>query len=191
VGLPGLDAILPGGGVPCGHVTELAGPPSCGKLSIATCLLVSVLGGGGRGAFVDGGRVFFPGLSAEVVRSLAGLLVCRVEGAENGIAAAELLAESGVFEGVVVDLAVRGGAPGANRTALARPERAARQGETAVVVVTEPPRGAATVLGGAAALRLEVTPGSGRWAGLVESRVRVGRSRFGTTGTTAIIQRSA
>jgi protein ImuA len=191
-GLAALDAILPGGGVPCGYVTEFAGAPSCGKLGLATSLLVSTLGMGERAAFVDAGRAFFPALSPGLVRSLAGLLVCRVGGIADGVAAADLLAESGVFEVVVVDLVVRSGASGSVvRTALARLERAARRGGTATVVVTEPPRGSATFVGGCAALRLEIAPGRGRWGGLAESRVRVGRSRFGTTGTTTVVQRPA
>jgi RecA/RadA recombinase len=191
-GLAVLDAILPGGGVPCGYVTEFAGAPSCGKLGLATSLLVSTLGMGARAAFVDVGRSFFPALSPGLVRALAGLLVCRVGGIVDGVAAADLLAESGVFEVVVVDLVVRGGAPGSTvRTALARLERAARRGGTATVVVTEPPMGSQTFVGGAAALRLEITPGRGRWGGLVESQVQVGRSRFGATGTTVVVQRPA
>jgi protein ImuA len=191
-GLATLDAILPGGGVPCGYVTEFAGAPSCGKLGLATSLLVSTLGMGERAALVDAGRAFFPALSSELVRSLAGLLVCRVGGVADGVAAADLLAESGVFEVVVVDLAVRNGASGsAVRTALARLERAARRGGTATVVVTEPPVGSVTFVGGAAALRLEIAPGRGRWGGLVESHVQVGRNRFGATGTAAVVRRPA
>jgi RecA/RadA recombinase len=191
-GIPALDAILPGGGMPCGHLTELAGPPSCGKLGIGTCLLTAALGAGGRAALVDAGRSFYPALSPELVRALAGLLVCRVGSIDDGIVAAELLAESGAFEVVVADLVVRGVAAGAAaRAGLARLERAARAGRTATVVVTEPRQGSATIAGGAAALRLEVAPGAGRWGGLTESRVRVGRSRFGATGMAAIVRRSA
>jgi hypothetical protein len=190
-GLPTLDAILPGGGVPCGYVTELAGSASCGKLGIATCLLTSALAAGDRAALVDAGRSFFPALSAELVRALAGLLVCRVADVVDGVAAAELLAESGVFDVVVADLAVRGGTSNtAVRTALARLERAARRGGTATVVVTAPSAGSMTVAGGVAAMRLEIAPGSGRWGGLVESHVRIGRSRFGATGMTVLVRRA-
>ena len=40
-GIAVLDGILPGGGVPCGYITELAGPASCGKLGIATRALAA------------------------------------------------------------------------------------------------------------------------------------------------------
>src|SRR3954451_9256382 len=52
-GIPAFDRILPGGGLPAGHVTELTGPSSSGKLSVAVRALVATLAAGERAAFVD------------------------------------------------------------------------------------------------------------------------------------------
>src|SRR5205085_11713308 len=100
-GIAVLDGILPGGGVPCGYITELAGPASCGKLGIATRALAAVLRGGERAALVDTARAFFPALSPELANALARLLVCRVPSAVDGLAATDLLAASGSLALVV------------------------------------------------------------------------------------------
>jgi hypothetical protein len=178
-GVVALDAVLPGGGFPCGYVTELAGPPSCGKLGLAARALAGALDAGERAALVDATGVFFP-LAPGLVRALARLLVCRVPTAADGLAAAELLAAGGVAL-VVVDLAAaRFALAGAARAALVRLARAAREGRSAVVAVTEPPAGAEGLLGTFAALRLRATAARCRVRdGRIESAVRVVKSRFG------------
>jgi RecA/RadA recombinase len=179
-GVARIDAALPGGGLPCGYVTELAGPPSCGKLGLAVRALAGGLAVGERAALVDVTRSFFS-LSPELVQALARLLVCRVANLADGIAAAELLAAGGMAL-VVVDLGrVQGAIPAGARTALARLERAARDGQAAVVVVTEPPPGAEGLLGSLAALRLKVAGDARRSLEPAQagSSVRVSRSRFG------------
>jgi protein ImuA len=188
-GIAAVDAILPGGGVPCGCVTEVAGPPSCGKLAVATRVLVGVLAAGERAALVDTTRSFFPALSPALARALAPLLVCRVSGAADGLAAAELLAGSGAMALVVVDLVTaRGPLDAAARAAVARLERAGRDGQAAVLAVTQPARGAGGVLGPDASLRLEVSADR-VWppSRPAESRVRVARSRFGPPGAAALV----
>ena len=176
-GVAALDAALPGGGLPCGFVAELAGPASCGKLGLATRVLARALAAGERAALVDAAGAFYP-LSPDLVRALARLLVCRVPTPLDAVAAAELLAAAG-FDLVVVDLALaRAPLAGAFRTALARLAAAARDREAAVVAVTEPPAGAEGLLGSAAAVRLAVTAAPARVPdGRIESRVRLARSR--------------
>ncbi len=180
-GLARIDAALPGGGWPCGYVTEMAGPPSCGKLGLAVRSLAGALAVGERAALVDVSRSFFS-LSPELVRALGRLLVCRVASLADGIAAAELLAGGGMAL-VAVDLGrVQGAIPADARTALARLERAARDGQAAVVIVTEPPPGSEGLLGSLAALRLEVAGGGARRSlepAQTGTAVRVSRSRFG------------
>lgn len=178
-GIEALDAALPGGGLPCGHVTELAGPASCGKLGLAARILARALAAGERAALVDAAGAFYP-LSPALVRALARLLVCRVPTSVDAVGAAELLAAGGM-DLVVVDLA-RARAPvgGAFRTALTRLAAAARDRDVAVVAITEPPAGAEGLLGSAAALRVAVSAAPTRVAdGRIESRVRLARSRVG------------
>ena len=171
-----FDLLLPGGGLPCGHVTELAGPASCGKLGLAARALAGALAAGERAALVDASRSFYP-YSPDLVRALARLLVCRVTSTADGLAAAELLAGSGGLALVAVDLACATSLGAAERTAVARLIRAARDGNAAVLVVTEPAAGTESLLGSAAALRIDVTPVERRIF-RVEPRVRVARSRL-------------
>ncbi len=173
-----LDAVLPGGGLPGGYVTELAGPPSCGKLGLAVRALAAALAEGDRAAFVDTSHTFFPA-TPDLVRALARLLVCRVPSALDGIAAAELLAAGGIGL-VVVDLAGAGAFDAATRAALVRLGRAAREEGAAVLAITQPPPGIEGLLGTLAALRVTVSAAHRRVRdGRIDAVVELARSRFG------------
>ena len=189
-GLAPLDAVLPGGGFPCGCITEIAGPPSCGKLALAARALAGVLASGERAALVDTARAFFPGLSPGLTRALASLLVSRVPTPLDGLIAAETLAASGAVALVVVDLVTaRGALEPALRPALARLDRALRETASAAAIVTQPGRGADGLLGASAGLRLEVMAVGGALRdGRLESRVVLARSRFGPPGASALIK---
>jgi hypothetical protein len=185
--IPGVDGLLPGGGLPCGYMTELSGGASSGKLTIATRALAAVLRDGERAALVDMGGRFFPALSPAFTRALQRLLVCRVATLADGIASAELLVGSGGMALVVVDLIAAGaGLNDAARSALARLERVTRAAQTAVLLVTESRFGGEGVLGSSVALRLEATAERRRVStGRIESVVRVARNRFGPPGARA------
>lgn len=188
-GIAALDGLLPGGGLPCGSVTEMAGPASCGKLALAARALAGVLASGERAALVDTARAFFPALSPGLTRALSTLLVCRVPTPLDGLVAAETLVSSGALALVVVDLAGALAVDRAMRSGLARLDRALRENAAAALVVTQPPAGADGLLGASAALRLEVSVDrAGLPGGRLEGRVTVARSRFGPPGASAAIR---
>jgi RecA/RadA recombinase len=177
-GIEAIDGALEGGGLPCGYICELTGPPSCGKLGLAARALARALGAGERAALVDGSRAFFP-FSAELTRALARLLVCRVTSPADALVAAELLAASGGLALVAVDFANARSLGAGASAAVARLARAAREGNAAVLAVTEPHARAESLFGSAAALRIDVTPLARRVARAGgEPRLRVARSRF-------------
>src|SRR4029453_12184471 len=49
----GLDIALGIGGVPCGRVTEIYGPESSGKTTLALHIIAEAQHGGGTAAFID------------------------------------------------------------------------------------------------------------------------------------------
>jgi protein ImuA len=136
-GLDGVDAALPGGGFPCGALTELSGGPASGKTAVALAL-VAALGPEGLAAWVDGRGELYPPAAAARGVDLARLLVVRPPAAEprgRGSAgtdvarpalwAAEALLASGAFAAVIVDVAVPARLPGSD--AIARRLQAAAE----------------------------------------------------------------
>jgi protein ImuA len=116
-GIERIDAVLPGGGFPCGRIAELVGGPASGKTTIALALFASV-GPGAFVAFVDGRGELHPPAAAARGVALSRLLVVRPpaplprgggEGRHatpSGLWAAEALLASGAFAAVAIDLAV-------------------------------------------------------------------------------------
>ena len=103
-GLPGVDRLL-GGGFPRGAVSEIAGPPSSGRTSLAFALLARATAHGELVAVVDPGDAFDPPSAASAGVDLARLLWVRppdVGAALRGTS--HLLAARG-FAALVLDLA--------------------------------------------------------------------------------------
>ena len=75
-GLDALDARL-GGGVPRGHLSSIAGPPSSGRSSLLVRLLVRVAGEGELAALVDTRDTFDPESAARSGLDLSRLLWIR------------------------------------------------------------------------------------------------------------------
>ncbi|MBK6316016.1 MAG: hypothetical protein IPF53_17410 [Blastocatellia bacterium] len=147
-GDPLLAAFLPGGGFPCGHITEVRGAPSSGRLSVAVRAVLRALALGQRPALVTT-RGFFPGLAPWLPAALHATLVCRVADLTEGLGAAEVLATAGAVDLLIVDVAGLAGLAGDPRPAgadasLARLERAARAEQLALVLLTDE-RSAATI----------------------------------------------
>lgn len=179
-GDPLLRELLPGGGFPAGHIVELRGSASSGRLTLAVRILLRSVASSERAAFVAS-REFFPGLSPGLSGALDGVLVCRMRSLDDALGAAEVLASSGAVDLLVVDAI--GLCPPtvtrANGSAIARIERSARTEGVAVVVLTDPTSAAAIGLGSKASIRLLTDcERIGTPDGCLRARVTLARSRF-------------
>lgn len=167
-GIPQLDALLPGGGLPRGRAVEWAGPRSCGKTTVLRSALERLYETGEAVAVVDASRTLY----APDWAGLSGGGPFWVVRAPRREAAwcADLLLRSGAFGAVALGIGVdvlpgdggarprRGELP---RGVAVRLQRLAEEAGAVFVVVGELPL---------AALRLRFRPGR------LEP---VGRSPFG------------
>jgi recombination protein RecA len=145
-GLPELDAAL-GGGVPRAGITELVGPRSAGRTTLARRLVAEVLAAGRWVAVIDAERTLAPQDWADLG---ARLVVIRPHDAERAAWCADRLLRSGVFALVVLD-----GVRPLPRASSVRLAQLARERETALLVVGAV-SAAAPVISGGPTLRLRV-----------------------------------
>jgi energy-coupling factor transporter ATP-binding protein EcfA2 len=155
-GIAALDAALPGGGVPRGRLTELAGPAGSGKTTIARAIVEATVADRGWVAYVDAQRTLDPRDWAHL-GDAEGVWMIRPHDATRAAWCADVLLRSGAFALVVLD-----GAPALTRSNAVRLTRLARDADCALLVLGDR-AGAATHLGGAVRLVVErPTPGQRR-----------------------------
>jgi recombination protein RecA len=98
-----LDAAIGVGGIPRGRVTEVFGPESSGKTTIALQVVANAQKNGGIAAFIDAEHA----LDAEYARKLGvqvdNLLVSQPDTGEQALEIAEVLVRSNAVDVVVVD----------------------------------------------------------------------------------------
>ncbi|MBI2566599.1 MAG: recombinase RecA [Candidatus Schekmanbacteria bacterium] len=98
-----LDLALGIGGIPRGRVTEIFGPESSGKTTLALHVVANAQRAGGIGAFIDAEHA----LDAQYARKLGlntdELLIAQPDTGEQGLEIAEVLVRSGAVDVVVVD----------------------------------------------------------------------------------------
>ncbi len=98
-----LDAAIGVGGIPRGRVTEVFGPESSGKTTIALQVVASAQRSGGIAAFIDAEHA----LDADYARKLGvqvdNLLVSQPDTGEQALEIAEVLVRSNAVDVVVVD----------------------------------------------------------------------------------------
>ena len=158
-GVPGLDDLLPEGGLPRGRAIEWRGPRSCGKTAVLRATLGTLRREGEPIAVVDGERTFFapdwwPLMGGET------FWVVRPPRPREAVWCADLLLRSGAFGAVALETAASGPSPGAgegrndatplSRGIVVRLQRLAEEAGTLFIVVGELPL---------AALRLHFRPG--------------------------------
>ena len=155
-GVAALDAVLLGGGLPRGRLTEIAGPTGSGKTTLARAIVESTVAAHGWVAYVDAQRT----LDARDWVHLGdaeGVWIIRPRDAARAAWCADVLLRSGAFALVVLD-----GAPMLSKSAAVRLTRLARE-SNAVLVLLADRTGAASQLGGAVRLLVErTTPGKRR-----------------------------
>jgi recombination protein RecA len=98
-----LDAAIGVGGVPRGRVTEIFGPESSGKTTLAVHLVASAQAGGGIAAFVDAEHALDPAYAGKLGVNTDELLISQPDTGEQALEIVELLVRSGAVDVVVVD----------------------------------------------------------------------------------------
>ena len=155
-GVAALDAVLVGGGLPRGRLTEIVGPTGSGKTTLTRAVVESTVAAHGWVAYVDAQRT----LDARDWVHLGdaeGVWIIRPRDAGRATWCADVLLRSGAFALVVLD-----GAPVLTKSAAVRLTRLARESNAAFVVLGER-TGGASQLGGAVRLLVErTTPGKRR-----------------------------
>lgn len=131
-GIPELDALLVGHGIPRGRLTEITGVKGSGRTSMLRTLVTAVATGGRWVAYIDAARTLAPRDWAHVGSERAPLWIIRPTTSARATWCADLLLRSGAFALVVMD-----GAPPLARVVAVRLTRLARDVGAAFVVTGE------------------------------------------------------
>ncbi|NTU67625.1 MAG: recombinase RecA [Chlorobiaceae bacterium] len=98
-----LDYALGVGGLPRGRVTEIYGPESSGKTTLALHAIAEAQKEGGIAAIVDAEHAFDPAYARKLGVDINALLVSQPESGEQALSIVETLVRSGAVDIVVVD----------------------------------------------------------------------------------------
>jgi recombination protein RecA len=98
-----LDIALGVGGIPRGRVTEIYGPESSGKTTIAQHVVAEAQRMGGTAAFIDMEHALDPVYAAACGVDVDDLLVSQPDTGEQALEIAETLVRSGAVDVVVID----------------------------------------------------------------------------------------
>ncbi len=98
-----LDFALGVGGVPRGRITEIYGPESSGKTTIALHVIAEVQRQGGEAAFIDAEHALDPSYAKKLGVNINNLLVSQPDYGEQALSIAETLANSGAIDIIVID----------------------------------------------------------------------------------------
>ncbi|MDR2817535.1 MAG: recombinase RecA [Oscillospiraceae bacterium] len=98
-----LDLALGVGGLPRGRITEIFGPESSGKTTVALHLVASAQKLGGTAAFIDVEHALDPVYAAALGVDVDSLLVSQPDAGEQALEITETLVRSGAVDAVVLD----------------------------------------------------------------------------------------
>ena len=99
----GLDLALGVGGIPKGRITEIYGPESSGKTTVALHTIAECQKAGGTAAFIDAEHALDPVYAAELGVDVDSLLVSQPDNGEQALEITETLVRSGAVDIIVVD----------------------------------------------------------------------------------------
>lgn len=99
----GLDAATGVGGFPRGRLTEVFGPPSTGKTTLALQGVAQTQRNGGNAAYVDADRALDVGYAKNIGVDPGKLILCHPKYGEQAFDIAVMLIQSGALEMLVVD----------------------------------------------------------------------------------------
>lgn len=98
-----LDIALGVGGIPKGRITEIYGPESSGKTTLAQHIIAESQRQGGTCAFVDMEHALDPAYAQQVGVNIADLLISQPDSGEQALEITETLVRSGAIAVVVID----------------------------------------------------------------------------------------
>jgi recombination protein RecA len=98
-----LDLALGIGGIPRGRITEIYGPESSGKTTLAQHIVAEVQKRGGTAAYVDMEHALDPAYAAKCGVDIDNLLVSQPDTGEQALEITETLVRSGAVDLVVID----------------------------------------------------------------------------------------
>lgn len=98
-----LDIALGIGGLPKGRITEIYGPESSGKTTVALQTIAGVQAAGGEAAFIDAEHALDPVYAKALGVEIDDLLISQPNSGEQALEIAEALIRSGAIDIIVVD----------------------------------------------------------------------------------------
>src|SRR5437588_1418967 len=98
-----LDLALGVGGLPRGRVTELYGPESAGKTTLALHVIAEAQKKGGVAAFVDAEHALDPLYASRIGVKIDDLLISQPDTGEQALEIVEVLVRSGALDVIVID----------------------------------------------------------------------------------------
>jgi recombination protein RecA len=98
-----LDAAIGVGGIPRGRITEIYGPESSGKTTLALHIAASAQRAGGVAAFIDAEHALDVEYARKLGVDIEDLLVSQPDTGEEALEIAEILVRSGAVDVIVVD----------------------------------------------------------------------------------------
>lgn len=98
-----LDIALGTGGVPRGRVTEIYGPESSGKSTLALHIVANAQKMGGVAAYIDAEHALDPSYAAKIGVNLDELMIAQPDSGEEALNIAEMLARSNAVDIIVID----------------------------------------------------------------------------------------
>ncbi len=102
-GTLGLDLALGGKGIPKGRITELYGPESSGKTTLALSIIAQSQKLGGVAAFVDAEHALDPTWAKRIGVNLEALLVSQPDTGEQALDITEMLVRTNAVDVIVID----------------------------------------------------------------------------------------
>ena len=98
-----LDIALGVGGLPRGRVTEIYGPESSGKSTLAMHVVAEAQRNGGTCAYIDAEHAMDPVYAAKIGVDVDQLLISQPDTGEQALEIADMLVRSGALDVVVID----------------------------------------------------------------------------------------
>ena len=98
-----LDMALGIGGLPKGRITEIYGPESSGKTTLALHCIAEAQKNGGIAAFIDVEHALDPVYAAALGVDIDSLLVSQPDTGEDALEITEALVRSGAIDIIVID----------------------------------------------------------------------------------------
>ena len=99
----GLDIALGIGGLPRGRITEIYGPESSGKTTLALQVIAEAQKLGGTCAIVDAEHALDPGYAKKLGCDIDNLLISQPDTGEQALEIADTLVRSGAIDVLVID----------------------------------------------------------------------------------------